>query len=251
MTILDPTATTVSDLCTESLRECGAFGIGQTPLAEDIVGAQVRLQWMLQEWERKAWMVYHRVQIVITSTGVQSYSVGPGGNFDTGLASVRPNRIESAFLRQIINTQPIDYPLERLESFNDYMRVTLKQLTSFTGAYFYDASWPLGTFYPIPIPLASIYGLGIEVLAQLPQSFATERTTFNIPFEYYNCMMTNLAVRLRPKYGIGSWPGDMLPGNAKEALSVIKGSAVQVPRLQMPKALVRDGIYNIFNDRSY
>lgn len=256
MAILDPTKTTVNDICSEALHEANAFGVGQTPLAEDLNGAQVRLMWMLQEWERKRWYVYHLVELVVTSTGAQTYTVGPGGDFDTGIGSVRPNRIEAAFLRQPITGNPpgspVDYPLELIQSHEDYMRVTLKKLTSFTGGVFYDTAWPLGVLYPVPIPQATTYALGILVLAQLPLSALTNPSAdLVLPYEYYYPIMLNLAIRLRSKYGIGSYPGDQLPGLAKESLSNLKGSNSQIPRLTMPKELSRGGIYNIFSDRNY
>ena len=81
--ILDPTNTTVGDICTEALKECGATGIGVTPLAEDISGAQARLQWMLQQWERKRWLVWHLVTFGIIATGAEEYTFGPGGQINT------------------------------------------------------------------------------------------------------------------------------------------------------------------------
>lgn len=256
MTVLDPTKTTVGDLCSEALREASAFGVGQTPLAEDLNGAQVRLMWMLQEWERKRWNVYHLVEFLKISTGAKTYTVGPGGDFDTGVGSVRPSRIEAAFLRQPQQGSgggsPVDYPLELIESHEDYMRVTLKSLTSFTGAVFYDTAWPLGNLYPVPIPQATTYTLGILVIEQLPLSaFTNPATTLVIPYEYYYPIMTNLAMRLRAKYGIGTWAGDPLPGLAKESLSNLKGSNSQIPRLVLPKEYSRGGLYNIFSDRNY
>lgn len=256
MSALDPANTTWGDLVSESLRECSAFGIGQTPTSDDLNGALVRLMWMLQEWERKRWFVYHDVLYVKVSTGAQKYTVGPGADFDTGVNSVRPNRIEAAFLRQPTTGGgggiPVDYPLELIQSYEDYMRVTLKQLTSFTGGVFYDSKWPLGELYPVPIPQANVYSLGILVLEQLPLSSVTNASARVIlPYEYYYCMMTNLAMRLRPKYGIGTWPGDPLPGLAKESLALLRGANSQIPRLTMPKELSRGGIYNIFSDRNY
>jgi hypothetical protein len=252
--ILDPANTTPKDLATEALSECRAFGQGQTPTGSDINAALTRLQWMLQEWERDTFMVYHKVTYVVTTTGAQTYTVGPGGQFNVGApgATVRPDRILAGFLRQLIQGQPVDYPLELVQSMEDYSRYALKQLTSFTGAIFYDASWPLGTLYPLPIPQANIYALGIVVLEQLPQNFAlTPTIAFNLPYEYYYCMLTNLAMRLRPRYGLGTYPGDTLPQEALKSKATLKGAALQIPRLQMPKELIRPGIYNIFSDRSY
>lgn len=247
----DPAATTVADICVASMRECGALGVGQTALADDLADAQARLQWMLQQWERKRWLVYSLVTFVHTSTGALSYTVGPGGDIDTGVGSVRPARLESAFLRQLVSSQPIDYPLEILQAREDYNRVTLKQLTSFTGACYYQPDWPLGTLFPVPIPQANLYALGLSFMTQLPSSFARSNVAFNLPYESYAAMLYNLALRLRPKYGLGTWPGDPLPGLAADSLNVLRGANTQIGRLVMPGMLLRPGIYNIFSDRSY
>ncbi len=270
--LLDPVETTVGDLVRQALRECGAIGVGQTPLAEDQNDAQVRLQWMLQQWERKRWLVYHLVTLAKVSTGQQSYTVGPGGDIDPGnpasdpyspafnsqfgggvAPSVRPARIESAFLRQLVNSQPnqVDYRLAPLQSREDYNRIALKGLVSFPGWFFYDSAWPLGVIFPWPVPQASIYGLFISIMEQLPISFTTQAVKFNIPYEYYNAMLFNLALRLRPKYGITSGPGDHLPGLAKDSLNVLRGANAQIARLQMPADMQRAGIYNIFSDQVY
>lgn len=253
MAVVDPAATTVLQLCSEAIRECGAIGVGQTALQQDIDEAQSRLQWMLQQWERKRWLVYHLVTLSKTSTGAQSYSVGPAGDIDTGVGSVRPARIESAFLRQLTQSQPnqIDYPLEILESREDYNHIALKQLQSFPGYVFYDSDWPLGRVFAWPVPQASIYALHISVMAQLPQSFANSAAVFNIPYEYYAAMLYNLAMRLRPKYQLPTYPGDPLLALAKDSLNALRGANAQIARLQIPTDIQRQGIYNIFSDRIY
>lgn len=253
MTITSPSTITLGDLCTEALHECGAVGVGQTPLAEDLTGAWARLQFMLQEWERKRWLVFALTTLSVTSTGATSYTVGPSGSLNTGATSVRPDRIESAFLRQITQSAPnqIDYPLTQLQSREDYNRIALKSLVSFPSAFFYDTAWPLGVIYPWPVPQATIYALHVTVKVQLPFAFATRATTFSLPYEYYSAMMYNLALRLRPKYGLSSFQGDELPGLAKNSLNVLRGANAQIARLGMPVDLGRNGIYNIFSDRTY
>ncbi len=54
----EPLNTTLGDLCNQALKDSGYLGIGQTALAEDINDAWTRMQWLLQEWERRRWMVY-------------------------------------------------------------------------------------------------------------------------------------------------------------------------------------------------
>lgn len=258
---LDPTQTTAGDICLAALRECGAVGTGQTALADDLSDAQARLQWMLQQWERKSFLVFHQVTLSKTSTGAQSYSVGPGGDIDTGAnvtttpngASVRPAKLEGCFLRQLTQSQPnqIDYRLNILQSREDYNNIALKQLQSFPGFCYYDPAWPLGNLFTWPVPQANIYAVHISILAQLPAAFATTATKLVIPYEYYAAMLYNLAIRLRSKYGIPTFQGDPLVGLAKDALNTIREANVQIARLQIPQDLNRPGIYNVFSDQFY
>ena len=279
MAQLDPGNTTAGDICIAALKDCGAFGVGQTPLGEDIQDAQTRLQWMLQQWERKRWFVYHLVNYHLVAQpdpeerfqGKRIYTVGPGGDFNTNktldpftdeydnsfgpanVASARPNRIESAFFRQIQFSGPnqVDYPLTQLESREDYNRIALKGLSSFPYYFFYDAAFDLGHLYVWPIPQAGIYEVHISIREQLPPMFATTSVAIDLPYEYYNAMMLNLAIRLRPKYGIKALQGDHLQGLATDALNTIRKANFRIPRLQMPTDLTRPRMYNIFSDRIY
>ncbi|HKU51982.1 MAG TPA: hypothetical protein VJQ25_05915 [Nitrospira sp.] len=355
MSQLEAVDTSVADICTAALKDAGALGVGQTALAEDITDAWARLQWMLQQWANKRWLVYHLVTKGIISTGARSYTVGPAGQINTNAisgyklesllldspgsgyvigdtislvgspplavsyasapvltvltiggggaigtfeisdpgeipdplpvsygqdfssgagtgatfkypkyesldepivttsGSMRPPRIESAFLRQLTQSGPnqIDFPLALVQSMEDYNRISLKGLVSFPGIAFYDPEWPLGKLYPWPIPNASIYGVYITIREQLPVNFASAGERFTLPYEYYGAIVPNLALRLRPKYQIPSYPGDPLPGIAKDALNVIRTSSAAISTLQVDPTLVRNGLYNIFNDRFY
>lgn len=355
MSQLDPQQTTVQDICLAALKECGQVGVGQTALAEDITDAWARLQWMLQQWQNKRWLVYHLVDYAIVATGAISYSFGPGGQINTssmpsyGLQAVglgfggagfavgdtvnlqpgtplpaslltppqikvttvaagvitgfvlvnpgqltsplpnsftqaatsgagvgstwnlpvwmflptrvtsastisqRPDKLDSAFLRQIQNSQPnqVDYPLGILESREDYNRIRLKSLSSFPGAVFMDSGWPLSQVYAYPVPQASIYELHLTIKEQLPCKFAALGTVLNLPMEYYDAMLFNLALRLRSRYQTPSYPGDQLPGLAKDSLEVLRGSNTQIAELVIDPAITRSGIYNIFSDTIY
>ena len=283
--ILNPGQITCLDLCTAALHDANVIGTGQVPLAEDLTKTQARLQMLLQQWERKRWLVYHLVDLAVLSTGAESYSIGPGGDLETGNSrqftdqfnfqfgnapgyhaipqSARPARIESAFLRQIAappssnqSNNPyggnlIDYQLTILQSREDYNRIALKTLVSFPGYLFYDSAWPLGFLYPWPIPQAYIYELHVTVFEQLPVAFATSNAVVNLPYEYYSALVLNLAVWMRSVYGVPTFPGDPLPGLAKAALNVLRGANVQIARLQVPGDLIRPQLYNIFSDRMY
>ena len=142
-TDLSPITLTVGDLCKQALKECGYLGLGMNPLAEDINDAWVRLQWLIQQWAEQRWHVYHNVTYVVEATGqITPYTVGPSGGpggapqIVTGTygQTVRPNRVESMFFRQLISVPngPVDFPLRMLQSMEDYNLITLKSLTNFS-----------------------------------------------------------------------------------------------------------------------
>jgi hypothetical protein len=252
MSFTDPQTTTLEDLCRQALKECGAIGVGQTPLAEDINEAWGRLQYMLLQWEAKRWLVYHLRTLSKQSTGQISYTVGPGGEFDTGTTSVRPARLASAFTRQQFGSpNPIDYPLQILQSMEDYNWITIKHLIAGPGeAAFLDTAWPLANLFVWPVPQAHVYEIHITLYEQLPYRFTALTTPVVLPYQYYGAILYNLAVRLRPKYRLGTYPGDHLPGMARDSLAVLRGGQTQITRLHMPSMLRRRGSYNIFSDRN-
>lgn len=236
--------TTPLDIINLALKNAGVLGVGQTANAEDLNDAFTILNFMLAQWNRSRWLIWHLVTTGFTSTGAQSYTVGPGGNYDIA----RPDRLESAFFRQTVasNPQEVDYPLEILSSREDYNQITLKQLTSFPSYIFYDSAYPIGSIYPWPIPQASIYSVHIttkEVLAE----FTTLNQTISLPHEYYAAILYNLSARLRPAYQL---PPDMqLVALAKVALNIIRGANTQIPRLTLPSTVVRYKVYNPYSDQ--
>lgn len=251
---LNPASTTIGDLCQQMLRECGAFGLGQRPSSDDVNEAWARTQWMLQQWERKRWLVPHLVNLAKVSTGATSYSVGPGGDFDTGANSVRPERVESAFVRQLQSSilTEIDYTLGILQSREDYDKITLKTLQAGPGeAVWLDTAWPLGQVYVWPVPQASIYEIHISVRDQLPNQWTTLATNVTLPYEYYAAILYNGALRLRSRYQLSTFAGDPLPGMARDALATVRGPNTQIAKLRMPSTIRRRGLYNIFSDRPY
>lgn len=171
--------------------------------------------------------------------------MGPGGDIST---PTRPDKLESAFLRQTIDSQPnqIDYPLRLEISMENYSRIALKSLTSFPSLIFYDSSYPLGKIYPWPIPLPSIYEVHIQVKDILSQFTSIDQDVV-LPEEYEPAIVFNLAVRL--SFAYGQQPAPALIALAKDALNVLRETNVQVSNLTMPADLVRVGIYNPYSDQ--
>ena len=240
--------TTPRDIITQAAKKAGILGVGQSMLADDVNDAYSDLQDMLGQWQRKRWLIWHLVDYAYTSTGALSYTVGPGGNFNI---SPRPDKIESAFFRQVITEQPnqVDYPLEIIESREDYNKIALKQLATFPQFLFYDSAFPTGITYPWPVPIASIYEIHLTVKETLAQ-FTGLSEVIVLPLEYMAALKFNLACRIRQAYQLPLDP--ILIGLAKDSLNVIRNANLQIPRLAMPQDLRRrSGIYNIFSDSMY
>jgi hypothetical protein len=240
-----PATSTALDIIKAALRDRGVIGIGQTPNAEDTNDAFSRLNQMIAQWRKKRWLVYHLIDQSKLSNGSQFYTIGPGGDIDVG---ARPDKIESAFFRQLIQSQPnqIDYPLEILTAREDYNAISIKRLQSFPMYLFYDSDWPLGKLYPWPVMQPDIYELHVSLKFDLPY-FATVTAQYLFPDEYFAGMEYNLAIRLGPNYTAP--PNAELIGLAKDSLNVIRGAYTQIGRLFMPTDLTRPGIYNPYSDQ--
>ena len=240
--------TTAGDLIKLALKDCGVIGVGQTPLAEDTNDALMRLNAMIGQWNRRRWLVYHLVDLVNTSTGAQSYTVGPAGDF---AVSARPDQIEAAFARQIVSaTSPnqIDYPLQWIPSRESYNQIALKQLQSFPSYFFYDAAYPLGRVYFYPVP-QNVFELHITIKDTLA-AFPSLTTQINLPAEYHEALLYNLGARLRVAYQLP--PDPSIVALATSSLNTIRNANAQVGILNMPKGLQPGGAhYNIYSDQVY
>lgn len=233
--------TTALDLITLALKDLGALGIGQSVSADDTADALATLNMMLGQWQGERLSVFHEIDVVKQATGALSYTIGPGGDFNTP----RPTDIKAAFVRLASGATPVDYPVRIIRSREDYDRITVKNLTTLPDSVFYDSAYPLGNLLWYPVPGAQ-YELHVTVLDTLPQ-FATPAAAVNLPPEYMAAIRYNLAFFLAPSYQIDpSRALGMLAANAKR---VIKRMNVQIPQMTMPAGLAgMGGRYNIISD---
>src|SRR5690242_3090169 len=120
---------------------------------------------LLAQLQRRRYFVYQLVTTGLQANGAQSYTVGPGGNFNIA----RPAKLESAFFRQNAGSpQPVDYPLDILRAQEDYNKISLKSLNAFPRYAFYDMAYPLGNLFVWPIP-NNQYTIFITTMLQLQQ----------------------------------------------------------------------------------
>lgn len=146
--------TTARDICTDAISEAGALGVGQTALAEDINAAFTRLQRMISVWNSQRWLLPSLQDLHFDSTGAKSYTVGLGGDINIQ----RPNDVKGAYvIQKNTGSNPVSLQLKKIFSYEDYIRITIKDLPSLPDHFFYDAQFPLANLFPWPIPQAGQY----------------------------------------------------------------------------------------------
>jgi hypothetical protein len=220
---------TPRDLCTRALRRVGAIGVGQTPLAEDINDAFSTLNDMLGQWAQKRYVVPNLIDVYFTGTGAASYSIGTGATVNTP----RPDRLEAAFVRMLSGGRGIDYPLEVIEAREDWNAIPFKTMAGFPTSVFYDSGFPIGTLYVNPLP-SSQYEIHLT-LKQPIVAFGNLSDTVNLPPEYHEALLNNLAVRLFADYGLQVRPD--VVALAKASLNTIRNSNTQIATLKMPAGM--------------
>ncbi len=167
--------TTMRDIVTLALKEAGVLGLGQTANAEDINDGFTLLSRMLAAWQVKRWLVPGLTDIKCTSTGAQSYKVGPGQSFNC----FRPDKILAAYFLQLNtgNSVAVSYPLLPIWSYEDYARIALKNLNSFPQFFFYDGAYPNGNLRIWPVPNSNYE---IHIVTKLPVTNQTNIDTGTI-----------------------------------------------------------------------
>src|ERR1019366_1876082 len=228
---------TVRVLVTRALRKLGVVGTGQAALAEDINEAMADLNGMLGAWSVDRWTVWQLVDRSFVGTGAKTYTIGPTGTINIG---ERPDRIEAAYMIQLVpaTNQPVSYPLKVLFSYQDYIRITLKNLSTFPWNIFYDPGFPLGTFYPWPIP-TSAYEIHV-LTKQIIDGYDSLDDVIYLPRPFYEAILYNLCIRLQTTY-----PTYQVSGEIRElavaGLARITASNFAIAELKMPAWLVGAG----------
>ena len=229
---------TPRDLITLALRTSGITGVGQSANSDDMSDALAMLNMMTAQWAQRRWLVFREYDLAATCTGAGSYSIGPGGTFNTA----RPDRIDAAFIRTATGAYSVDYDLEIIEAREDWNRIPVKSMPGFPLVMFYDPQFPLGVVNLYPVP-SGAYELHLT-LKQTLGTFTSLDEPLGMPDEYNEALLYNLSLRLAPAYQITVTPE--IRALAAAALNTIRASNAQIPRLRMPSDLpgVNQGSYS-------
>ncbi len=156
--------TTAREFVTLALKEAGVLGIGQTALPEDINDCFTLLKRMLNQWQKRRWLVPNLIDVYAQGNGRKSNLIGPGQHYN----SARPDKIQAAYFKQmnssggfssgfssgfdIGSNDTVSYPLRMIWSYEDYSKIALKELNTWPSLCFYDGAFPYGNVFIWPIP---------------------------------------------------------------------------------------------------
>ncbi len=245
-------ATTARDIISLALKQAGILGVGQTALAEDINDCFTLLTQMIAQWNKNRWLVPALIDISTIGNNQKSNPIGPGEFWNVA----RPGQIKGGYIVQLNTGQtPISLQCKQIFSYEDYIRIAVKALSSQPDHVFYDGQWPNGNIFFWPVP-NNTYECHILVQQQLGWPIAKSAlpdtgldTPFTLPEEYQEAIFYNLSMRISAMYQLES-SGDT-KALAKASLNTIRTSNTQVPRMVMPAALRRGKAFNIFNADGY
>lgn len=243
-----PAPSTIKTLITDAAMDAGVLGEDEVAEAFSINRWLRVYNRMLAQWNTERFMIYFLKTYSVVSTGAESYSVGVGQALNT--PGNRPDRIESAFLRQpngAGGSPPFDWPLSIIPAVETYNLIRLKKLGTFARSIFYETSFPIGYVKPWPIPQASIYEIHVSFKEQLlPTDNMNDQILF--PPVYESCVEYCLARRLRSNYQMPADPE--LNALARGSKAAVIRANVQIPRAVLPSAILSNAgsAYNYRSD---
>lgn len=206
--------TTARDIITLALKEATVLGVGQTALAEDVNDSFTLLKNMLAQWQKRRWMVPALVDISMVGNDQRSNTIGPGGYWNIQ----RPVDVKGGYIVQLNTGQtPVSLPLIKIFSYEEYIRITVKNLNSLPDHFFYDGAFPLGNVFIWPIP-SSIYECHLLVERQLAFTGIADGTIVG-GTGYVDA--TYLDVPLTGGRGSGATANITVSGNAVTELTIV------------------------------
>jgi hypothetical protein len=191
--------TTARDIITLAMKEAGVLGVGQTLLADDTNDGLTFFKRMVAQWQKKRWCVPSLVDLATTGNGLISNPIGAGRFWNYP----RPDKIAGGYIIQT-NTggNSVSLPLYQIFSYEDYIKITVKNLSSLPEFLFYDGAYPVGNVFIWPIP-SSIYDVHLLIKAQLGFSTTIKSGVISAAGQGYNTPGVYDAVALSPAV-----PGD-------------------------------------------
>ena len=230
-------AATTKQLIESALRKLGVLEAGERAQPDMFQDALVDARQMIDSWELEGLKINaYTNEKFIMDAAKRSYSIGPGGDFDT----VRPTTIEHANMIDLaglsVNVDVVGLDIWREIEWKDSQEYTPDYL-------YYEPSHPVAYIHLSSLPFDN-YQLDLMMLkpiADLPD--LTEEMTY--PPGYERMLKWGLMMELAPEYG-KSVPREAIQAYREAVNNVKHINAVYRQRtLEMDAGLVRPQRYDI------
>lgn len=234
------------DIIQAAFEELQVYAPGETAFDADVARGLATLNAMIDSWSNESLSCYAILEQTATlQVGVNSYTIGPGGDFDM----VRPLRlIDGPGAAYIQDDTGNNYPLQVVPR-DQWNLIGLRTINSnIPNVLFYDPQYPLGIMNFFPIPNIS-YSAFWDSYLQLTE-FTSLSTALNLPLGYEEAFKRNLSLYLKPFY-----PNAVLDPLTVELASKAKGNIkrtnIRALVAEYDQEIVAKGnySYNIYSDR--
>lgn len=240
---------TVLDVITESLQLLQVYASSEQVTSADANLGMFVLQDMMDDWSNQSLATYEVLEQSATLVpGQQSYTIGPGGNFDM----TRPIRIltdpGTAYV-QDFNGNNYYMAVVPRDKWNLYGNRSIQIVSDFPDTLFYDPQFPLGIINVLPVPTIA-YTMFWDSYLQFG-NFLSLTQVVSLPPGYNRAIKTNLAVCLKPYFKTAAID-PLIVKEAADRLGNIKRSNMRENVAVMePELVSRSQIsYNPYTDRS-
>jgi hypothetical protein len=235
----------LKDLLRSSFRCIGSLGVGFGYSPSELVDGLFVLNAMLDSWVTDELNAYCTLTQSFEFGVVQdSYSIGPGGDFDTG----RPVKLldPAVYLVMTNPAQPLHLPLKIINT-TQFEEIALP-LTASTipQRLYYNPTYPLGTLKLWPVVVNTTDKLLLSAWQPIAGNLTDQDAVFSVPPGYLDAVRYQLAVRLAME-----WDKPLKPGVEKlaiEALAKIQRLNAPTPQMDVNGGVMpaRSG-YGYFN----
>lgn len=177
---------TCQEICTDALRKARVVAIDEAATADDLQLARRQLNRMLKSWQNDGPNIFLYAAQTVALTTAASYTMSP----------VRPLEI----LTVNYNDGSSETPMQRMTR-QEYESLPVKTSTGTPTCFYYDRQKEAAKIYIWPV-LASASGETLEV--DYVREFADVELAddVDVPGEYYDAVVYNLADRLSDDYGV-------------------------------------------------
>jgi hypothetical protein len=197
-----------------ALRKLNVIALGQTPEAEDYTNGAVAFNALIAEFRSLGMPLWARASYTFALTlNTFSYSIGTSQTFNTPY----PLKVLQAYRVDSGNTTRIPMEIQPDYNYNLYPASSGGRPIQLS----YQPKVNTGTIKVWPIPDAdAVANSTVTIVYQRPTEYMSSSTdTLDMPEEWYNAIIYNLASRLAPEWGIPLPDRQVLDSTAEKILN--------------------------------